>query len=296
MAQGFLSMVDSVLEEVAATDAVNRALVEVIPSDIEDGSAYGVMEAAQEREAIQAESVMEEVQAEPVVFDMPPTSYFRKGQRFQLVFQGVCSSCAHCAMKLTDAISIQRGLGPICSKKGYLEDPTNPDEMQAMIDLAEYPDLVDFLTKTYKPQGVRGLMNGLVKICSLNRRSPVHQACCDAIESLGFRSLASLLRESIAIIEIKSQDDKTFNVWVKKSEWHPAWSYALRKLPGVYLSRQYKGWIVPKTSKPDLWKLMLQHYEGFCAKVPTDDGIGKKTIKIVKKKMVLHGPQVAPAP
>mgnify|MGYP001236362137 CR=1 FL=1 len=278
MAQGFLSMVDSVLEEVAATDAVDKALVEVIPSDIEDGSAYGVMEAAQEREAIQAESVMEEVQAEPVVFDMPPTSYFRKGQRFQLVFQGVCSSCAHCAMKLTDAISIQRGLGPICSKKGYLEDPTNPDEMQAMIDLAEYPDLVDFLTKTYKPQGVRGLMNGLVKICSLNRRSPVHQACCDAIESLGFRSLASLLRESIAIIEIKSPKFSNLNthvkVWVKKSEWNWTWSRDLKTIPNLYFSKQEKGWMVPISAKRPLWELVKKHFGGFCCKTE------KGTVKV----------------
>ena len=230
-----------------------------------------------------------------VVFEMPPQNYMKKGQHYKLVFQGVCTNCAHCALKLTDSVSIERGIGPVCSKRGYFEDPTDPDEMQAMIDLAEYPDLVNYLVTKYKPQGIRGLMNGLVKICSLNRRSPVHQACCDAVESLGYKKLASTLRESIAVIEIKNQDANTFHLWVKKSEWNWAWSNALRQIPGAYFSRQEKGWLVPKAQKHLLWALMVRHYEGFCAKVPGDDG-GKKTVKITAKfKAPESRPQVTPA-
>lgn len=216
-----------------------------------------------------------------VTFDMPPQQYMKKGQHHTLIFQGVCSHCAHCAMMLTDSVSIERGLGPVCSKRGYLEDPTNPDEIQAMIDLAEYPQLVEFLVAKYKPLGVRGLMNGLVKICSLNRRSPVHPACCDAIESLGFKKLASTLRDSLACIEVKEHDDKTFHLWVKKSEWNYSWSNDLRAIPGAYMSKQYKGWLVAKAQKHLLWALMLKHFENLCAKVPGDDG-GKKTVKITK--------------
>jgi hypothetical protein len=232
-------------------------------------------------EALENEQANLAQSPEPAVqFEMPPQQYMRKGMHHTLVFQGVCTHCAHCALKLTDSVSIERGIGPICSKRGYFEDPKDPDEMQAMIDLAEYPQLVEYLVSKYKPQGVRGLMNGLVKICSLNRRSPVHQACCDAIESLGYKHLASTLRESIAVIEIKVHDEKNYHLWVKKSEWHSGWSYDLRQIPGVYLSRQAKGWLVPKASKHLLWALMLKHYEGFCAKVPTADG--KRTVKITK--------------
>ncbi len=225
------------------------------------------------------------VEAAELQFDMPPMEYLKSGQRHKLVFQGVCSNCAHCGMPLTDSVSIERGLGPICSAKGYLEEPTNPDEMQAMIDLAEYPALVEFLVKKYKPLGVRGLMNGLTKICSLNRRSPVHSACTDAIDSLGYTKLASLLRESIAVIELKHQSPTVFHLWVKKSEWHPAWSYDLRRIAGAYFSRQEKGWMIPKAEKPALWALMLRHYEGLCAIVHEQDAAGvttKRTIKIRK--------------
>jgi hypothetical protein len=226
-----------------------------------------------------AESDQEPADPE-LYFEMPPQQYMRKGIRHTLMFQGVCSNCAHCALKLTDSVSIERGIGPVCSKKGYFEDPTDPDEMQAMIDLAEFPQLVEYLLAKYKPQGVRGLMNGLVKICSLNRRSPVHQACCDAVESLGYKHLASTLRESIAIIEVKEHDPNTYHVWVKKSEWHSGWSYDARAIPGAYYSKQAKGLLVPKSQKQLLWALIIKHYENLCAKVPTPDG--KRTVKITK--------------
>lgn len=267
----FLAMLDGLVSEPVAPPASESAVVPV-GAVVCDDSVHDV----------DPPSELPEPTTE-VVFEMPPREYMRKGQRFTLVFNGVCSHCAHCGMALTDSVSIERGLGPICSKKGYLEEPTNPDEMQAMIDLAEYPELVEFLTTKYKPQGVRALMNGLVKICSLNRRSPVHDACTDAIDSLGYKRLASLLRESIAIIEVKSHDDKNYSVWVKRSEWNYQWSYDLKGIPGIYFSRTAKGWIINKQHKRALWDAMLKHYEGFCAKVPADDGKGKKTVKIRKK-------------
>jgi len=267
-----------------------------VPEDVADGSAFGAQEAANEQAAAVAASDAEEALAacpvspmpdqEPSSFEMPAKQYIKKGQRYTLLFQGVCTHCAHCGQPLSDSVSIERGIGPVCSKKGYHEDPTDPDEMQAMIDLAEYPDLVDFLTREYRPKGVRGLMNGLVKICSLNRRSPVHQACCDAVESLGYRHLASLLRESIAIIEVKDSKEHPgcYHVWVKKSEWNWSWTNALRAVPGAHFSRVLKGTIVPHGQKAALWELMLRFYEGFCAKVPTKDGTGQHTVKLLRSK------------
>jgi hypothetical protein len=216
-----------------------------------------------------------------VDFTMPPATYYKAGHRHQLVFEGVCTHCAHCGQPLSDAISIERGIGPVCSKKGYAEEPKVSDEIQAMIDLAEFPALMNFMVDRYKPQGVRAMMNALVKICSLNRRSPVHQACCDAIESLGYVNLASTLRESIAVVEIKDCQEHpgNYHVWVKKSDWHWGWTNAIRAIPGAFASRQLKGSIVPKTHKRQLWDAMLKHYDGFCAKTPSG------TIKIHAKNV-----------
>jgi len=227
-------------------------------------------------------------------FSMSESYRLKNGMRGQLVFEGVCTHCGHCGQPLSDAVSIQRGIGPVCSKKGYHEDPVASDEIQAMIDLAEFPVLVEYLNAKYRPQGVRGLMNGLVRICSLNRRSPVHQACTDAIESLGFNNLAAALRESVSVVEIMDHEKVRpgyFLVHVKKVDWSWAWTNALRAVPGSFPSRYpHKGTCVPKSEKRALWNLMLLHYSGLYAKTPTG------AIKIRKKTIDAQtdSPPVAP--
>jgi len=208
-------------------------------------------------------------------FEMPPQEYLHKGRRYELIFEGVCSNCAHCALKLTDADSIQFGIGPICRKRANMNgEPVNPDEIQAMIDLAQYPSLVEYLTKKYKPQGPKALMNGLVKIASLNRKAPIHGDICDAIDSLGYKQLASVLRESIAVVEVKDPKSSTVNesviVWVKKSEWNWHWSNDLKRtIPTSFFSRQERGMVVPTSKKDQLWRLLKQHFAGLCVKTKT---------------------------
>ncbi len=225
---------------------------------------------------------------------------YKKQRHGQLILEGVCTHCAHCALKLTDAESVERGLGPICSKKGYFEEPKDGDEMQAFIDLAEYPELVEFLTKHYKPQGVRGLVNGLVRVCSLNRKSEVHKACTDAIESLGYKSLASLLRESLCVVEIKESEKHpgSVEIWCKKADWKYSFTNALRALQGAFFSKALRATVVPMhrfvtvdvgsevqnkteafigwdptTGKKDthkriVWNLLMRHYKDFFVKTP----------------------------
>jgi hypothetical protein len=261
------------LDRNMATIPAPATVVEQLLAEIQDDKGVQAMGAA---------VVAQDEAAQVAAFSMPPAAYIYKGRRNTLIFEGVCSHCAHCGQPLTDAVSVERGIGPICSKKGYAEDPVQSDEIQALIDLAEFPALVDYITERYKPQGVRPMMNALVKICSLNRRSPVHPACCDAIESLGFARLASTLRESIAVVEIKDckEHPGNYHVWVKKSDWHWGWSNAIRSLTGAFISRQLKGTIVPMRHKRDLWEMMLKFYGGLCAKTP--DG---KVIKIMRAKV-----------
>lgn len=233
----------------------------------------------------------------------------QKQRHSTLILEDVCTHCAHCALKLTDAESVERGLGPVCSKKGYFEEPKDADEMQAFIDLAEYPELCEFLTKNYKPQGVRGLVNGLVRVCSLNRKSKVHKACTDAIQSLGYKKLASLLRESLCAVEIKESKDHpgSVEVWCKKATWKYGFTNGLKEIPGAFFSRSLKATVVPLYRKdPDgkdvplttpwspewngprtlvankriVWSLLAKYYLGHyvkttrsgCVKVTADPG------------------------
>ena len=270
---GFMDMVDSVIQELNEEEA-QADVLKAVDRVLENATTLPA-------------PPTEEQQIRD--FTMPEDYRLKNGTRGQLIFEGVCTHCGHCGQPLSDAVSIQRGIGPVCSKKGYLEDPENPDEVQAMIDLAEFPALVQYLTQKWthddkgKPLGVRGLMNGLVRICSLNRRSPVHQACTDAIESIGYRNLAAVLRESISVVDIKDHEAVRpgyYLVFVKKADWTWAWTNALRGVPGSFPSRYpHKGTCVPKTQKKALWNLMLTHYNGLYAKTPTGAiKIRKKTI------------------
>jgi hypothetical protein len=193
----------------------------------------------------------------------------KKHHHSDLVLNTVCVACAHCGLALTDAVSVERGMGGRCSGKGYLEDPVESDEMQAMIDMAEYPELVQFLTVNYKPLGVRGLMNGLVKVASLNRKHEVFGVCCDAIDSLGYNRLASTLRSSLASITVteKKEYPNYYVVWVKRLHWSYQWSAELRKIDGSR-SRVYGliGSLVPKSKRAELWAAMLKVYPNHIVK------------------------------
>jgi hypothetical protein len=197
------------------------------------------------------------------------TKYSHKGERYSLIVSGVCTHCAHCGQPLTDAESSQRGIGPICSRKGYTDEVEPVDPLDAMIALSQYPQLVDYLNAKYKPQGNRGLANGLVRTASLNRRTPVHAACTDALDALGYKKLASALRESLAVVEIydsKAQAD-AYGVWVKKTDFDWNFYRALTALQGVRMTKYpVKEIVVPKVHRRVLAQMILKYYEGLCVK------------------------------
>lgn len=246
---------------------------EPAPSDLplESEPAYAPTEPAPPPE-------MEEAAPVPVApasgeVEIPPdVAYVTKGMRYKLVMEGACTHCAHCGQPLTDATSAERGIGPICSKKGYHDETPVLDDTEALLALSEFPALVDWLTKKYKPQGNRALCNGLVRTASLNRRTPVHAACCDAVDALGYKRLASALRESISVVEISDSKERPENleIWVKKSDFKWAFWNELKAVPGVFMVKFPKrAVIVPKSQKGTFARLLVKHYEGLCVKTAT---------------------------
>jgi hypothetical protein len=222
-----------------------------------------------------------------------------------LILAGVAEKCAHCGLALTDAVSVQRSMGPICYGKGYSEDPVDGDEIQAMIELSAWPELVEFLTVHYKPLGLRGLINGLVRVCCLNRprsngtgNREVFNSCCNAIEYPGHRKMAARLRNTLAVCSIKDSEKRPghLEIWVKKSEYKWSWSQDTRNyLNGSFFDRQAKALVIPIT-KPDgnpvyskmtenglclsnrqaLWNLLCKHYHGMVLKKDGEGHLIKK--------------------
>lgn len=211
-----------------------------------------------------------------------------KASRQQLILDNSYSVCAHCGLKLTDAESQQIGIGPICKKNsGYNDIPVGGDEIQAFIALAEYPELIQYLNDKYRPQGNRALMNGLLGCCSLNRRTPVHKACCEAIEALGYGKLASTLRKSLASVFVERSTDfpGSFSVRVLKRDFSNIWNYEIKNAAhGVFYHKASRSLIVPihkaddETSvavnsdnlpnKKILWDSLVKHYSGLIVVTP----------------------------
>jgi len=209
--------------------------------------------------------------AESVVTTPANLKYYKGGQRYELMFSGVCSHCAHCGQPLTDAESMQRGIGPVCSKKGYKDEVEPRDDVEAIMALAEFPELADYMVKCYKPKGNRDMVNALVRIASLNRRTPVHAECTDAVDALGYTKLASALRESISSIEIYEVAEKPdfYAMWIKKHDF--SWSFwsQLKNQPGVHMTKFPKpATFIPKSQRKELAKLLISHYSGLYIKTP----------------------------
>ena len=235
---------------------------------IED--AVGVGATMNSTESIVAtESNVEPVIDYSAIGRVEGSAYSKNGMRYKLVLEGVTSHCAHCGQPLTDSVSIERAIGPLCSKKGYLEEVTPVDDTDAFLALAEYPQLVEYLTAKYKPNGNRALCNGLVRTASLNRRTPVHAACTDAVDALGYKRLASALRESLSVVEISDSKSKpdAYGIWVKRSDFSWGFYNELKALPGVYSLRYpARETVVPKVHRRKLAELLLKYYEGLCVK------------------------------
>ena len=215
--------------------------------------------------------VKDEAPEEPAVVTPPSLFYTHGGQRYQLVAEGVCVACAHCGQPLTDADSVERGIGPICSKKGYNDEVEPRDDAEAMVALAEFPELLNYLVTKYKAKGNRALVNGLTRTASLNRRTPVHSACTDAIDALGYKRLASALRESICTVELYDikENENVYGFWIKRCDF--SWNFwnRLKTLPGVYMTKFPKRQtIVPKEHRKALAELLVQHYSGLYVKTP----------------------------
>lgn len=286
-------------------------VTEVVPMPA-NNTDHPVVPVAQEMQE-NAEKTSEEVPSSPLE-GYPDLSNIKavKVPHRNMVLEGITHNCANCGQDLTDAVSIQRGIGPICSKKGYKEDPTDPDEMQAMIDLAEYPELVEFLTEHYKPLGIQGLVNGLVRVASLNRphgagqrygNAELFEAICTSINSLGHKRMAALLRNTLAGIFVRKNKDfpGCLSVRVKRMYWKRQWSRDCEsKLWNVHYDKKTKSLIIPVHDPADeskvamsntrdsdgklvsnrrvLWKLMTDHYTGLILK--KEDGL---SVKIERK-------------
>lgn len=229
----------------------------------------------------------------------------KKRNHTSLILEGVCSHCCYCGMPLTDSVSVERGIGPLCSKKGYEETVLDGDTVDAMISLAKWPELQEYVLKNYGEKGTtREVMNCLVRLASLNRFNyDFFVDAIAAIEALGYKRLATTLRESLAIITIKtSEQNRNIIFQIRKYAFKRSFGSRLREIPGVMFSNQLKGYVIPvgtpedpntvtlhdgttRTAKRHLWDLMNDFYTGYFARIEKNGVKDYHGVRIERKKV-----------
>lgn len=203
-------------------------------------------------------------------------------------------SCACCGQALTDALSIQRSIGPRCFGRGYSdEDPVEADLFEAYVALSGFPELCQFLKEHYEPLGLRGLVNGLVRTASLNRprgrgqkdgNLEVFRACCDAVEAVGHGRMAELLRNTLVAIWLDADSLGIYRLRVRKGK-SPDWL-------GAEIHRTLSFCRFHPWEKGNLEHWMIGLYEDETEQVPIlsrvvldDDGTARVVVDSVRRAL-----------
>jgi hypothetical protein len=129
------------------------------------------------------------------------------------VLQIVASHCCVCRRALTDAHSVQSGIGPICSRKYYSDAhiPTTEQLEEATGSLAasELPDnVIDAVLEHIDRSDARSACNILVYYCSAHYddRDTVFRVSA-IVRDFGYEELADKLEEDRAKVSIRIGDD-----------------------------------------------------------------------------------------
>lgn len=181
---------------------------------------------------------------------------------------GVCNNCAHCGLTLTDSLSIETGLGPICRKKARYNDPENAekDETVAMALLSKYEEVFSFLMNNCGKNKSQ-LMKAMVRIASLNRNTELHRDITNAIEALGWVTLANHLRKPFAAIVIGKSDD-SYSLKIQKKYFSYEYWNMIREFVEYRFDRLNKCIWFKEEEKAKIWHILKLHYPNFVMKTP----------------------------
>lgn len=160
--------------------------------------------------------------------------------------------CCICRAALTDAVSVERGIGPVCSRKYYIvEHEITPEMVEVALGIIACSKLDNAVKLTVKhlKDNPREFCNILIKWASAHydERSVVFDVA-DAVEALGFVELASKLREDRTCVHVRpdASDPERITVHTRTSYM---FSRTVRRIPGCQPTAKigrYEGYSLPK--------------------------------------------------
>ncbi len=155
------------------------------------------------------------------------TSHTQLGD-YRDVVRIVASHCCVCRRELTDASSVQNGIGPICSTK-YYSDAHVPSEDEILhatgsLAVSALPDeIIDAVLAQIDKTNAREACNILVYYCSAHYedRDTVFQVAA-IVRDFGYGELADKLEEDRTKVSIRKGDDngtEVIIVGVSQDKW-----------------------------------------------------------------------------
>ena len=200
------------------------------------------------------------------------------------VFDLAATDCCVCGTALRDAVSVTRGIGPVCSRKHYEIDFTTltvamVEDALGILHASGLDKPVKLAAKALKAKP-RDLCNVLVWWASAHLdETDVVLDCAAVVTALGFESLGDRLRERNTNVIISSVPDSTdFIVRCRAKSNVRRNMRSVKEATPVEREGRFKyGWRFPATRKGLVWTILGEDFGGQWATVPAD-----KASKVVK--------------
>src|SRR5579885_346066 len=155
----------------------------------------------------------------------------------------VATECCICGLTLTDASSIEFGIGPICRKKYHYEDayPVTPEKVALVRQtMAQHPDIFspEFVAKVEKAltqETTRKAANFIVYVASAEQgMMAVH--CAPLLVHLGYHDLAVRIIERLVPVHIERKNGQI----AVASPYSPDFVTRMHGIQGAYFTKKDK--------------------------------------------------------
>lgn len=192
-----------------------------------------------------------------------------------MIARMTASHCCICMKKLTDAESVEMGIGPVCSRKYYNPDflPTE-DQIQSAIGLLSASDLPDYIIDGFlscvdnlegkEKKDARRACNLLIywASCHYYDRDEVFK-CSRIIRALGYEALADKLETDRTAARLEERGD-ILRVLVNKRK--SCFFRDLKRIPGSKMTGKIAGdkaeWEFPINEKRHFMAVLGCYYGG----------------------------------
>lgn len=175
----------------------------------------------------------------------------------------VATHCCLCGRALTDAVSLERGIGPVCAERAGLDTPGAASDWAAVVRLVPAGLVVE--------GDPRATANRVLYRISAAQGAPEVPALVEGLRALGFAAVADRLTERLAeegAVTVRREGD----VLRVEAPFSPAFNNALRAAaPGRRWDREAKAWRVPATARAGLWTALRSAFRGHA--LVTDAGV-----------------------